>query len=72
MNWKQGPLPPDTYQWGGVVKAGEDPAKGFSFADFQGDHVVLCPSGEKLTAIQVGWFNNSLDLPPGVLGRSPN
>jgi hypothetical protein len=71
MAWKKGPLPPETYFWGGVVKAGDDSGSGFYFADFCGDHVVTFPGEEKLTADQVAWYDNSLELPPvkGVRGR---
>lgn len=63
-NWKDGPLPADTWNWGGVVLKGEDPANGFYFADFHGDHVTLCPDGRRVEASEVGSYNNSLDLPP--------
>jgi hypothetical protein len=64
--WKQGPLPPDTYYWGGVVRSGDDPKMGFYFAGFNGDHAVITkPDGttEKLTPHQVGWFNDCLRPP---------
>lgn len=66
--WKQGPLPPGTYNWGGVVRAGDDPTKGFYFADFLGDKVELWKPGgetERLAPHQVGWFNNCIGMPSG-------
>lgn len=38
MAWKQGPLPKDTWGWGGVVPVGQS-GSGFFFADFKGDRV---------------------------------
>lgn len=64
MAWNRGPLPPNTWNWGGVCKVGEDPSNGFEFADFQGDKVALVPSGEILKPDDVGWYDNSLELPP--------
>jgi hypothetical protein len=64
--WQQGPLPKDTYFWGGVVQAGDDPNNGFYFADFQGDHVLITKGdGTKgrLEPHQVGWFNNCIEHP---------
>ena len=67
--WKQGPLPADTYNWGGVVPASDPKRCGFYWADFCGDHVKMFdkPNFREftvLTAEDVAWFNNSLDLPP--------
>lgn len=64
-NWKKGPLPANTYNWGGVVPVGEN-IKGFYFADFSGDFVTIIVSGQSrvLKADEVAWYNNSLDLPP--------
>ena len=40
--WQKGPLPPNTYNWGGVVPVGQESKYGgFYFADFKGNHVVL-------------------------------
>jgi hypothetical protein len=61
-NWKPGPLPPDTYGWGGVVPVRHTGA-GFYFADFCGDHVKT-PDGGNIPAAEVAYFNNSLGLPP--------
>lgn len=62
--WKRGPLPPNTWNWGGVVLRGMNPAQGFLMADFAGDHVKLYPSGKVVKAEDVDWYNNSLTLPP--------
>jgi hypothetical protein len=68
MGWKKGPLPPDTYYWGGVVPTDHD-GTGFFFADFHGDHVVAQgvgnpPQDRTLKPDEVAWYNNALDLPP--------
>lgn len=68
--WKTGPLPSDTWNWGGVVVKGEDSAHGFRFADFCGDHVLLCPSGKRIEAADVALYNNCLELPPNVTKRA--
>lgn len=62
--WKPGPLPPNTYNWGGVVPAGDDTGYGFYFADFCGDHVKICPGDRVLKAHEVAFYDNSLELPP--------
>lgn len=67
--WRPGPLPPDTYAWGGVVAWDMD-GTGFAFADFCGDHVIMCPEGRKLLPHEVKLFNNCLDLPNGFKGRA--
>lgn len=67
MAWKRGPLPPDTWHWGGVVPVGHE-GGGFYFADFQGDHVVIMDGSaepRRLKADEVAWYDNCLDLPPG-------
>jgi hypothetical protein len=69
MGWKQGPLPPGTFWWGGVVPVGEE-SGGFYFADFHGDHVKICPGDRVLKADEVAWFNNALDLPPKPVAGS--
>jgi hypothetical protein len=61
--WKKGPMPKNTWNWGGVVPAGQG-SYGFMFADFHGDHVILCPSGKRLEPHEVAFYNNSLELPP--------
>lgn len=63
--WKQGPLPKDTYNFGGVVEAGKDPKSGFYFADFRGDHAILpAQLGQperRLNPYEVGYFSNALE-----------
>lgn len=67
QGWVKGPLPPNTYLWGGVVVEG-GPDTGFFFADFCGDHVKVqgWEKWERYEAHQVKWWNNCLSLPPGV------
>ena len=73
MNWKAGPLPADTFGWGQVVTI--DPvkgmAKGFSFADFHGDHATLVPGGRVVGPHDIAYYDNSYGLPPvpGVATR---
>ena len=68
MNWKKGPLPPDTYWWGGVVTKEIEGHGGFYFADFCGDHVMTFPSdkpnGTRVEAEDVVLYDNSLQCPP--------
>ena len=64
MAWKKGPLPKDTYYWGGVVPIGENNNGGFYFADFKGDHVEIVQTGRVLQADEVAWYDNSLELAP--------
>lgn len=70
MAWKKGPLPPNTWNWGGVVRAGSNPKVGFEFADFQGDHVTICPTDEILKSHEVGWYDNCLELAPETTCRA--
>lgn len=71
MAWQKGPLPPDTYHWGGVVPVGEDSPYGyFYFADFCGDYVKTCPEGRILKPEEVALFNNCLELPEHARGRA--
>ncbi len=77
MTWKKGPLPANTWNWGGVVPTGADPSLGFFFADFCGDHVKLMPAAggkDRLEAGEVGWYDNCLELPgpslPELKGRA--
>ncbi len=60
--WRCGPMPKDTWGWGGVVKVG-DSATGFYFADFCGDHVKICPGEEVVKSHEVAWYDNGLTLP---------
>jgi len=61
--WKKGPMPKETWLWGGVVPVGESVGGGFFFADFHGDH-VLTHTGRRIEAADVAWYNNSIGLPP--------
>ncbi len=70
MAWQKGPLPPGTWNWGGVIPVGDVSRwGGFYFADFHGDHVTMNPGNKGfervLKADDVAWFCNCLDLPPG-------
>lgn len=72
MSWQKGPLPPNTYNWGGVVLVGQE-GQGFYFADFCGDHVKTCPDNKRVEANQVARYDNHLELPPDcpeVVGRA--
>lgn len=69
-DWKSGPLPPSTYNWGGVVLKGDAPSAGFYFADFCGDHVKLCPDGRRVEADDVALYTNCLELPPNATCRA--
>jgi hypothetical protein len=62
--WQKGPLPKDTFGWGGVVVAGANPANGFHFADFHGDHVIIDGGTKTLKAYEVELYDNSLTAPP--------
>lgn len=64
-HWKKGPLPADTWMWGGVVPVGEE-SGGFYFADFKGDTVEIVGCGEPRTlkADEVAYYANCLTLPP--------
>ena len=64
MSWKKGPLPAETYNWGGVVAIGENSKHGFYFADFCGDHIKIIGQDKILKADEIAWYNNSLELPP--------
>jgi hypothetical protein len=86
MSWKPGPLPPDTYHWGGVVPTDHE-GSGFYFADFRGGYVSM----ERLELVgtdannlpiyrvhhrslqphEVRWYNNALDLPPNDNPHAP-
>lgn len=75
MAWKEGPLPPDTYGWGGVVLMEDGKgATGFYFADFHGDHVLALKGNkdewQRVEPDQVQWYDNGLQLPlpRGVTG----
>lgn len=69
--WHKGPLPADTWNWGGVVPVGSNPRHGFYFADFRGDHALISKSvdgvsvWERIEAADIAFFNNSLPMPFG-------
>jgi len=60
--WKKGPLPPDTWNFGGIVTG--KGRTGFFFADFRGDHAIQIPDNKRVEAADILYYNNSLDLPP--------
>ena len=62
MPWLPGPLPKDTYGWGGVTTA-QTGKWSFMFADFCGNHVKVFPSGKVIAAGDVLLYDNSLTLP---------
>jgi hypothetical protein len=66
--WKQGPLPAKTYNWGAVVTA--DSGSGFYFADFHGDHVLVFDkpgaAPRRVEASEVLLYDNSLTVPQKV------
>ena len=63
--WKAGPMPPGTFNWGGVVIKGEADKGGFHFADFRGDHVVLpADNSRRVEAADVLLYCNSIPVPP--------
>lgn len=69
FGWKKGPLPPNTWFWGGVVLVGDNLSGGFYFADFCGDHVLLPPVGKDdftryVKPEEVLWYNNGLGEAP--------
>lgn len=68
MAWQKGPLPAETWGWGGVVPKDQS-GDGFYFADFQGDSVKTCPDGRALKPDEVALYDNSLTLPPHCKGR---
>lgn len=70
--WKTGPLPPNTWNWGGVVTKEIADSGGFFLADFCGNHVVAHgANGPMLVqAADVVLYNNSIELPPGGKGRA--
>lgn len=71
-NWKNGPLPKETYGFGGVVlnEQLDTHSRGFYFADFRGDKVIIHQGTDnverEVLAHEVGMYNNSLDLPPNM------
>ena len=75
MSWKKGPLPKDTWNWGGVVPNG-DTSSGFYFADFHGEYAVMNPGDgsceRTLKADEIAWYDNSLEMPPTHLPPATN
>jgi hypothetical protein len=65
MAWKKGPLPKNTYGWGGVVPT-DMTGVGFYMADFCGDKVKIVGNGDSrtLSADEVRYYDNSITLPP--------
>lgn len=65
--WKAGPMPPDTYFWGGVVLHGASPHAGFHLAEFCGDHVKLVSldsdERRRVEGHEIAYYNNSLTWP---------
>ncbi len=72
MAWKKGPLPKETWGWGGVVPVSTEPMSGFYFADFCGDHVKIQsgPGETVLKADEVAYYDNSLELPPDGVAKA--
>lgn len=69
--WHKGPLPADTWGYGGVVLA-EMPEQTFLFADFRGDHALLVNTesgkdGKRLDPAEILAYNNAIQLPPSGL-----
>lgn len=63
--WKAGPMPEDTYLWGGVVVKGEADKGGFYFADFRGDHVILpTDNNRRVEGKDILLYANDITLPP--------
>lgn len=64
MAWKKGPLPVGTFGWGGIVREDKDPAYGFEWASFGGDHVHIgTEDGEIVEADKIAYYDNSIQLP---------
>lgn len=67
--WRKGPLPADSWYWGGLVPA-DLHGSGFYYADFRGDHAILTPGDRKIEAADIAWYNNCIDMPPGPAARA--
>jgi hypothetical protein len=71
--WKKGPMPADTFGWGGIVSTSDVTVKeleegsytgGFQFADFRGDHILLpMQENRRVEAENIAFYNNSITLP---------
>ena len=71
MGWKKGPLPPNTWQWGGAIPQPGQGDMGFYFADFKGDHVIInpdTPNAKRVEAWEVAFYCNCLEIPIKVDG----
>lgn len=67
MAWKRGPMPPDTWHWGGVVTVDRHLMYGaaFLFANFRGDYAEAFGGNcHHLQADEIAWYDNSLTEPP--------
>lgn len=68
--WQNGPLPPNTYHWGGVQLKGEEGRMSFHFADFRGDHVILpMEQSRRVEKDEIILFNNSIHCPNCIYGE---
>jgi hypothetical protein len=68
--WKPGPLPPNTYHWGGVQLKGEEGRYSWHFADFRGDHVILpAEGGKRVEKDDIILFNNAIHCPNTTFGQ---
>lgn len=69
QGWKMGPLPAGTHQYGAVVLYGPDgkPEKGFHWADFRGDRVLIPDVGhygvKEIKPKEVAFFTNPIVFP---------
>lgn len=72
--WQRGPLPPNTWNWGGVVTVGDKGLGGFYYAEFFGDHAVIeGPNGDEVVkAEDVAWYNNAIGESPVGVGLAKN
>ena len=61
MAWRRGPVPPDTWFYGAIVRVG---SAELEFAAFEDTRVVAMPSGEVVSPESVAWYDNSIDPPP--------
>ena len=63
MAWRRGPLPLNTWHWGGVVVRDTPPGY-FHFANFCGDHAKLVPNDAVAEPEDILWFDNGIEEPP--------
>jgi hypothetical protein len=64
MAWLPGPMPANTWGWGGVKLIEQGSTTGFYFADFKGDHVLINNGKKRIDPHDVAYFDNSITLPP--------